>query len=117
MTDKRSTHRLQDPTSTWGPKWAGWELGESTHAEAGQHNALTSRLCTGACYRRPVALLARALTWGCRWVQLESAGLELDSCRGRGRPLAAEDGARNHRDHQEHREHRSPRNSAGGDEQ
>ena len=46
MTDKRSTHRLQDPTSTWGPKWAGWELGESTHAEAGQHNALTSRLCT-----------------------------------------------------------------------
>ena len=39
-----NTHRLQDPTSTWGPKWAGWELGESTHAEEGQHNALTSRL-------------------------------------------------------------------------
>ena len=46
MTDKRSTHKTPDPTSTWGPKWAGWELGESTHAEAGQHNALTSRLCT-----------------------------------------------------------------------
>ena len=44
MTDTRSTHRLQDPTSTWGPKWAGWELSESAHAEAGQHNALTSRL-------------------------------------------------------------------------
>ena len=50
MTDKRSTHKTPDPTSTWGPKWAGWELGESTHAEAGQHNALTSRLCPGACY-------------------------------------------------------------------
>ena len=44
MTDKRSTHKLQDPVSTWGPKWAGWELSESAHAEAGQHNALTSRL-------------------------------------------------------------------------
>eukprot|EP00964_Phaeocystis_antarctica_P078095 scaffold48558_cov54-Phaeocystis_antarctica.AAC.3 len=21
-----NTHRLQDPTSTWDPKWAGWEL-------------------------------------------------------------------------------------------
>eukprot|EP00964_Phaeocystis_antarctica_P015949 scaffold8833_cov58-Phaeocystis_antarctica.AAC.3 len=52
----------------------------------------------------------------CRWLQLESAGLELDSCRGRGRPLAAEDGARNHRGHQKKHDHRCARNGAGGDE-
>ena len=35
---------VQNPVSTGGPKWTGWELSESAHAEAGQHNALTSRL-------------------------------------------------------------------------